>query len=207
MGNSEIEARLAARDLMIFDFDGTLADTTPLHIAAFAEVLEPFGVTVDYPSIAGRKTRDALRDRLATVGRVLPDFDLDELAASKQRKVRDLIRNTLRPLPGVEQFLAWALARMRLAIYSSGSRGTIEVSLERLRMRGRFDPVLCAEDVEHAKPDPEGFLKVLAITGVPTHRAVVFEDSDAGVASARAAELDVVDVRVTPFEQLSATLT
>lgn len=205
MDDAEIATLLTSRELMIFDFDGTLADTTALHIAAFAEVLAPFAVAVDYASIAGRKTRDALQVRLASVGITLPEDKLDAIAGAKQQRVRALIQERLRPMPGVDRFLRWAALRSRLAIYSSGSRGTMQISLERLGYGGWFDPLLCAEDVTRAKPDPEGFLRVLALTSTPAPRAVVFEDADAGVMSARAAGVAVIDVRVTSFEQLART--
>ena len=59
---------LQGKRLLIFDFDGTVADTSPLHAAAFAQVLAPLGIAVDYPAIAGLKTLDAMRKCLAAGG-------------------------------------------------------------------------------------------------------------------------------------------
>ena len=202
MADSDIWGMLEGKDLMIFDFDGTLADTSAFHASAFADVLAPFGVAAEYETISGRKTRDALVERLGSSGIVLAEGELDALASAKQQRVRKLIQDGLRPLPGVESFLRWASTRARLAIYSSGSRGTVEISLARLGYLGRFDPMLCAEDVVRAKPDPEGFLKVLGLTGVSSVRAVVFEDSDSGIGAARRAGIAVVDVRLISFERL-----
>ena len=202
MSNFNTESLLADRELMIFDLDGTLADTSAFHASAFADVLAPFGVAAEYETISGWKTRDALVERLASSGIVLAEGELDALARAKQQRVRKLIQDGLQPLPGVERFLRWASTRARLAIYSSGSRGTVEISLARLGYLGRFDPLLCAEDVVRAKPDPEGFLKVLGLTGVPSNHAVVFEDSDSGIGAARRAGLAVVDVRLISFEYL-----
>lgn len=193
---------LQGKRLLIFDFDGTLADTSPLHAAAFNEVLAPWGLNVDYPAIAGLRTRDALAVCFATSGVNVPESQLLQLTLAKQSHVRTLIRKELRPLPGVDEFLRWARPRYSLALYSSGSRGTVTLAMEKLGYTGWFDPLLCAENVVHAKPHPEGFLKVLAMAGINAECALVFEDSDAGIEAAERAGIATSDVRATPFEIL-----
>jgi HAD superfamily hydrolase (TIGR01509 family) len=74
--------------------------------------------------------------------------------------------------------------------------------MEKLGYTGWFDPMLCAEDVMRAKPDPEGFLKVLAMACLHAESALVFEDSGAGLKAAQRAGLTTLDVRVVPFEEL-----
>lgn len=186
---------LQGKRLLIFDFDGTVADTTPLHAAAFTEVLAPLGVAVDYPRIAGLKTLDAMRQCLNGVGRILDEAELAALVAAKQQRARQMIGEALKPLPGVDEFLRWARPRYRLAMVTSGSRGTVNLALEKLGYTGWFDPLVCADDMARAKPDPEGFLQVLRMTGVPAEEALVFEDAEAGFLAAGAASLAYVDVR------------
>lgn len=193
---------LQGKRLLIFDFDGTVADTTPLHAAAFAQVLAPLGVAVDYPSIAGMKTLDAMRQCLNKVGRILDDAELAALVAAKQQRARQMIGEALLPLPGVDEFLRWARQRYRLAMVTSGSRGTVNLALEKLGYTGWFDPLVCADDMARAKPDPEGFLQVLRMTGVLAEEALVFEDSQAGFRAAEAADLDFVDARQNPWQVL-----
>lgn len=192
--------KLQGKRLLIFDFDGTVADTTPLHAAAFTEVLAPLGVAVDYPRIAGLKTLDAMRQCLNGVGRILDDAELGALVAAKQQRARQMIGEALKPLPGVDELLRWARPRYRLAMVTSGSRGTVDLALEKLGYTGWFDPLVCADDMARAKPDPEGFLQVLRITGVPAEEALVFEDSQAGFKAAEAADLDFVDARQNPWQ-------
>lgn len=187
--------RLAGKRLLIFDFDGTVADTSPLHALAFAKVLAPCGVAVHYPSIAGMKTLDAMRHCLAAQGRAVPEPELESLTREKQAEVRRLIATGLAPLPGVDEFLQWAREGYRLAMVTSGSRQTVELSLEKLGYSGLFEPILCAEDVERSKPAPDGFLKCLALAEVPAGEALIFEDSEAGFAAARAAGVDFEDAR------------
>ena len=192
---SDLSEKLRGKVLLIFDFDGTVADTTPLHAAAFSQVLAPMGVMVDYSSIAGLKTLDAMRQCLNGAGQALDEAAIAVLVTAKQQLVRQMIGQALQPLPGVAAFLHWARPRYKLAMVTSGSRGTVSLALEKLGYTDLFDPLICADDVQKAKPDPEGFLAVINWTGVPAKHAVVFEDSDAGLVAAASAGLDCCDVR------------
>lgn len=196
----DIFAALQDKRLLIFDFDGTVADTTPLHAAAFAQVLAHLGIVINYPSIAGLKTLDAIQQCLAGAGRTLPDKEMALLVSAKQQCVREMIACGLEPLPGVDAFLRLVKPCFRMAMVTSGSRGTVSLALEKLGYTGWFDPLVCSDDVARAKPDPEGFLKALQITGVPAASAMVFEDSQAGFTAAAAAGLSFVDARLNPWQ-------
>ena len=185
---------LKGRQLLIFDFDGTVADTTPLHAAAFLNTLEPIGVSVDYQSIAGRRTADAMRLCLAAAGVTVNAMELDTLVAAKQTKVRQMMKQGLKPLPGIDKFLRWARARYQLSMVTSGSTATVRLALGFLGFDSWFKPLICADDVQNAKPHPEGFLKALRITGLTPREALVFEDSAAGFSAARQAGLEFVDI-------------
>jgi HAD superfamily hydrolase (TIGR01509 family) len=192
----ELAALLAGRRLLVFDFDGTIADSSPLHEAAFRAVLEPLGIAVDYPRLAGRSTRDALRLSYALNQQPEPDAALiDELALRKQELGRELIRTGLSALPAAEALLRWSRPRFPLALVTSGSRATIDISLDRLGMAGWFDPLITADDVTQAKPDPQGFLLALDRSQVPASEALVFEDAESGFEAARRAGIDWVDAR------------
>lgn len=195
---------LGRKRLLIFDFDGTVADTSPLHALAFAEVLAPLDVAVDYSSIAGLKTLDAMRACLMRAERELSAEQVASLVIAKQQRVRQMIARDLKPLPCVEWFLRWAKPRFRFAMVSSGSRGTVDLALEKLGYSELFSPLICAEDVGRAKPDPEGFRLALHLTGVLPEGGLVFEDSDAGLQAASNAALDVVDIRQLSWETLHA---
>jgi HAD superfamily hydrolase (TIGR01509 family) len=194
---------LKGKRLLIFDFDGTLADTSALHAEAFRRVLAPIGVQVDYPSIAGMKTLDAVAKCVAASGRKLPDSQLEALAAQKQLVAREMITLRLAPLPGVHDFLVWSRPRFQLSIATSGSRKTVQLALDKLGYGGWFAPVVCSDDVLQSKPAPDGFRRVLEITGCKAADALVFEDSDAGLAAAKAAGLECVDVRKSRWEDLA----
>ena len=195
------QALLAEKALLLFDFDGTIADTTPLHAAAFTQTLAPLGVSVDYSAIAGMKTRDALEECLKRAGLELDNVARDVLIARKQEIVRTRIESGLLPLPGVVEFLRWAREGHRLGMVTSGSRTTVELSMRVLGFDGWFDPMVTADDATRSKPDPQGYLMALKIAGVPAEHAVVFEDSDAGISAARSAGIVVCDVREHSFRE------
>jgi len=200
---------LQGRKLLIFDFDGTIADTTPLHQAAFESVFKPLNIPVDYSKIAGMKTRDAM---LMLCGKsnnnsiALSDEQIDSLVSAKQRCVRSLICDHLQPIPEIDTFLRWARSRYHLAMYSSGSFASVSLALAKLGYSDWFNPLLCAEDVVCAKPDPEGFIKVLALTGLKPSESIVFEDSWAGLEAARRSNIKSVQVALNSKELLLGLL-
>ncbi len=186
---------LQGRKLLIFDFDGTIADTSPLHAAAFNSVLQSMGVAVDYPSVAGMRTAEAILRCAADSGVILNTDELNQLVTAKQSLVREMMRLQLQPLPGVDRFLRWARQHFQLSMATSGSRGTVSLALELLGYETWFDPVVCAEDVEHAKPSPLIFEKVLSLKNCKPNQALVFEDSEAGVEAARAAGIESIRIQ------------
>jgi HAD superfamily hydrolase (TIGR01509 family) len=192
---SDISRSLRGKRALIFDFDGTIADTSPLHARAFEETLAPLGIVVDYPKLAGLKTADALEKCLKSAGLAPPEGDLESLVAHKQRRARELIAQELAPVPKIDAFLRWTRERYLVALVTSGSRRTIAGALQKLGYEDWFDPLICADDVVRAKPDPEGFITALRALACQAQEALVFEDSDSGFRAAAAAGLDYVDVR------------
>lgn len=192
------KSMLRGKKLLLFDFDGTVADTTPLHAAAFHRVLKPYGVEVDYSSIAGLTTLDAMHICLESAGLHLQSGQLAALVQEKQRIVRTMITGELKPNPGVDRFLSWAHPRFELSMVTSGSRATVELALRALRYQKLFEPLICGEDVCKGKPDPEGYLKALNSKAVLAAEALVFEDSSAGISAARRAKIECCDVSKSP---------
>lgn len=188
----DIVLALEDKQLLIFDFDGTIANTTSMHAAAFKKVLSPLGIDVHYPSIAGMKTSDALIQCANANGLELTGDQIKELQIAKQSAVRELIAIELESLQDASWFLKWASQKYHLSMATSGSRGTVSLSLVKLGFIDLFDPLVCADDVERAKPHPEPFLKVLSLTGYQANQALVFEDSEAGLAAAHAAGISCI---------------
>jgi beta-phosphoglucomutase len=172
---------------LIFDMDGTLADSDPVHLRAFAEFLAPFGVTVDeevYRStISGRTNALIFAD-------LLPHHtpaDHERFAAEKEAVFRRLATE-MEPLAGLLDLLDWADAHgIGLGLVTNAPRANLDHTLDALEIASRFRVLICAEDVARGKPDPLPYLTALERLGVRPAEAVVFEDSVAGIRAAKAA--------------------
>jgi beta-phosphoglucomutase len=182
-------------DAILFDFDGVLADTEPLHYRCWQEILTPYGIELDWPTYAS--TCIGISDRLMLAqfcNRASPPVDLDELIARYPAK-RDLFRGLItRELPffeGCREFLD-SLKPYRLAVVSSSGRLEIEPALQCAGLLDRFETLVCGGDVAKHKPAPDPYL--LAADRLGARRPLVVEDSAAGVESARAAGFDVIRV-------------
>lgn len=191
-----LASALEGKQLLIFDFDGTIADTSPLHAQAFAETLTPLGIPVCYSEIAGMRTAEALLSCFELANSARPTADiLRLLVAEKQQRVRELISTSLQPLPRIDAFLRWAQHHFPMALVSSGSRLTVSLALKKLGYEMLFQTLVFAEDVKAGKPDPEGFELALQAHRCKPDQALVFEDSDAGFQAAAAANLPYIDIK------------
>jgi HAD superfamily hydrolase (TIGR01509 family) len=193
---SPLAGLLSRKRLLIFDFDGTLVDSSPLHARAFAEIFAPHGVAVDYPRIAGMTT-DAAVDRLAAdAGLQLDEKAKAGLVGAKRERGLALIERELAAIEGAPDFVRAAADHFRLALCTSGSRRSVDAALARVGLAGCFDPEITADDVRQGKPHPEAFLQVLERAKVAAEDALVFEDADSGIAAAAAAGIEAL--RVVP---------
>jgi beta-phosphoglucomutase len=186
---------VASYDAILFDFDGVLADSEPLHYRCWREILAPYGINLEWEVYAANYIGTSDRLMLAQFCQAAsPPVELQTLIDQYPRK-RDLFREMiLRELPffeGCREFLE-TLGAYRLAVVSSSGRLEIEPPLERAGLRGYFQTLVCGGDVRPHKPAPDPYL--LAAERLEARRPLVIEDSDAGVESARAAGFDVIRV-------------
>jgi HAD superfamily hydrolase (TIGR01509 family) len=200
MSLSPLARLLSGKRLLIFDLDGTLVDSSPLHARAFRETFAPHGVEVDYPAIAGMTTGDAV-DRLA-IGLDLAPDERARLVADKRERALRLIESELDAIEGAVEFVRAAQGRFALALCTSASRAGADASLARVGLAGDFDPVITAEDVVRGKPDPEPFVRALRAHGAAPAEALVFEDAESGLAAAAAAGIEAV--RIDPADEAAA---
>lgn len=183
-------------DAVLFDFDGVLADTEPLHYAAWRDAVKPLGITLTWEvyedELIGTSDRE-LVDRLARSA--CPPLDPAAVWARFRDKQRLFLERALAhpPIPKAIADLIKSLKTKSLAVVTSTSISEIRPLLEASGLAQDFRVIVAAEDVERHKPDPEPYLLALRRLGVRHGLAV--EDSDAGERSARAAGLDVVRVR------------
>ena len=187
---------------LIFDFDGTIANTSPIHEEAFMEVCKPYNLTFNYEEIAGQSTRNAFNNILKKNNVKLASYKLEALISKKQALVRENLYSSLKfkALPNVKEFIQKYYRKYVMGIASSGSRKTIEIALRRLELYDYFKIILCSEDVIESKPSPEIFLKIISLGNFTKEECLIFEDSKNGIKASKAANIPFIDVTVYPFE-------
>ncbi len=182
-------------EAVLFDFDGVLADSEPVHFACWREVLLPLGISLEweryhqhYIGISDRKMAEDL------VKRAKRPVTVEEISArydAKTELFREEIRRQLPFAPGVVEFVR-SLNGYRVGVVSSSRSSEVRPVLEAGGLWESLSVTVFGEDVTRHKPDPEPYRKAAAILGV--RRALVVEDSEAGVASGRAAGFDVLRI-------------
>ena len=182
-------------EAILFDFDGVLVDSEPVHFACWREVLLPFGIDLDWETYRQRCIGIADRAMLETLCALAkPPLDIDRLWAQYPRKKarfreRMMQRETSRPELCE---LLQSLETYRMAVVTSSGRSEVEPLLKAAGIRRYFDAVVCGEDVERRKPAPDPYRKAAQLLGAV--RALVVEDSAAGMESGKAAGFDVLAV-------------
>lgn len=194
-------------DSILFDFDGVLADTEPLHYQCWKEILKPYGIDLEWDLYAEAFIGWSDRMMLAQFcDKASPPVDLQTLIDQypvKREKFRALVARELPFFAGCREFLD-SLKSYKLAVVSSSGRQEIEPALDRAGLLGCFETIVCGGDVTKHKPAPEPYL--LAAQRLKAQRPLVIEDSVAGVQSARAAGFDVIQVK-SPSEVREAIQT
>ncbi len=183
-------------DAILFDFDGVLIDSEPLHCACWAEVLKPLGVHLEWDfyrrECIGIDDREMLR-MMATQSD--PPRDWDELWAQYPAK-RDLFRERTLKSPPFDPALGGLLeelhGRYKLAVVTSSARVEIEPLLQAGHLREYFETMVCDREAGGLKPAPDPYLMAARVLGART--PLVVEDSAAGIAAARAAGFEFIAV-------------
>ena len=190
---------------VIFDFDGVIVDTEPLHHRAFMDVLAPFGISCSWPEYRehymGFDDRDGFRAFFERAGKKLTDADLHHLIAQKAAAFRQIATQGVTPYPGVVELIKSLAATMPVALCSGALRSDIEPILGSLAIAHHFAAVVTADDVQHSKPDPESYRLTVSrlkqkglLEDFATEGILVIEDTPAGIESARGAGLSVLAV-------------
>ena len=183
--------------VLLFDLDGTLAETNSVHFSTWVETLKPYGIEV---------TWDFYRDQIS--GRTTPEVSEDlltDLAPEEARKVGEGKEASFRertgqlvPLPGLLEFVEEARGRgMGVALVTNAPKENVFAMLGALGLEGAFAPTVVAEDVGVGKPDPGPYNAALEALGVRADEAVAFEDSPSGIASSVAAGIPTVGIAST----------
>ena len=179
---------------LIFDCDGTLADTMPLHWRAWKSITERHGIVFPeerFYLLGGVPSRHIL-----AMLREEQSLNIDPLLVSKEKENAYLqLLAHVGPIEVVVQVAHENYGKIPLAVASGGTRHVIEKVLVHLGLRQLFAAVVTSEDVVHQKPAPDIFLEAARRIGVAPEFCRAYEDTDLGMQAIRAAGMDAVDVR------------
>ena len=182
---------------LLFDLDGTLAETDSLHLPTWVDVLRPHGIEIDEvfykQNISGRSDGEIVRDLLPE----LSEAEGRDLADAKEASFRERA-GELEPLPGLLDFLEEAGGRgLKTALVTNAPEENVEAILLALELREFFDEVILSDEVGPVKPDPAPYRAALDRLGVSPEEAVAFEDSTSGISSAFGAGIPTVGIAST----------
>jgi len=180
---------------LIFDCDGTLADTMPTHYLAWQAMLGPYGIPFPEPrfyAMGGIPTERIIRALAADAGVAVTD--VEAMVLEKERLFLQHL-DALAPIVPVVAVAAAYRGKLAMAVASGGYRDVVASTLERLQLRDWFAALVTAEDTARHKPEPDVFLEAARRLGVEASACAVFEDTDIGLQAARRAGMLAVDVR------------
>ncbi len=182
---------------LLFDLDGTLAETDSLHLPTWVDALAPYGVEVDEEfykeRISGRSTPEIVRD-------LLPNLTEEEGASIGDAKEASFRERTveLEPLPGLVDFVEEGKSQgFKIALVTNAPKENVGAILPALKLQDFFETVVLADEVGAVKPDPAPYQAALKRTGVSAEEALAFEDSLSGLASSVAAGIPTVGIAST----------
>jgi beta-phosphoglucomutase len=182
-------------DAILFDFDGVLVDSEPVHYSCWYDLLQSVGIELTWEVYHGRFSGIShlgLIEQFAELRNPpVPIDQMWEIYGQKQQLYRQKSEGGHLLLPATREMLR-SLAGFRLAVVTSSARADVETQLSNAGVRDCFEVVVCRDDVKMLKPSPECYL--LAAERLGIRHALVLEDSPPGMAAARAAGFEVLPV-------------
>lgn len=187
---------------LLFDLDGTLADTDALHQPTWVAALRPHGIDVTEEfyrqRISGRLSPEVLEELLPHLSREEGQSIADTKEADFRNRAADL-----RPLAGLIDFMESGRRHgLRSALVTNAPRENVGAVLRGLDLEGYFDSTVLAEEVGVGKPDPEPYKAALGKLDVRAGETVAFEDSTSGIASAVGADIRTVGIATTQPQEI-----
>jgi HAD superfamily hydrolase (TIGR01509 family) len=192
---------------VIFDFNGVLVDDEHVHFELFRDVVAELGIPLtdqQYHEVyLGYDDRRCFEEVLKDAGQVFDPERVNGLVAEKARRYIDRAETGLRYFPGAAECVKALASRWPVAINSGALRPEIEIALKTMGVRRCVSAIISAEDAKHCKPDPEGYLLALDALraehggDLEAAHCLVFEDSLAGIQSAKGAGMWAVGVSNT----------
>lgn len=184
---------------VLFDMDGVIVDSEPVHEAAFRATLHQYGHQLTEEQykqhFLGKTDEAGLRSYFAFTSETV---DFPVVLDTKAREYLQLAADQLVPYPGTLAFIRSLRAQqVPLALVTGSLRAEADIVLKAFDLVAAFSAVVAAEDIIKSKPDPEGYLKGAAALGIAPRDCVVIEDAPSGVKAAKAAGIPCVAVTTT----------
>lgn len=180
---------------IIFDCDGTLTDSMPVHFLAWQETMQRHGIV--FPETRFYELAGVPTDRIISLLSQEQGIDLDVSAASIEKEAAFLeLLHLLEPIEVILEVAEHFRNRIPLAVASGGFREVIIKQLQAIDCLDWFDVIVTAEDTQRHKPFPDVFLEAASRMQVAPENCLVYEDADLGLQAAQAAGMDAIDVRL-----------
>lgn len=179
---------------LVFDCDGTIADTMPLHYEAWVAALQEHRVEFSeamFYELAGVPTARIIEILNERHGHAMP---VQETADHKENLYQQLIPRVV-PIEPVVVLVKQYAGRLPMAVATGATQAIVRKTLGSLGLIEFFQAIVTADDVKHGKPAPDIFLESARRLGVPPASCYAFEDADLGLQAARAAGMVAVDIR------------
>jgi len=179
---------------LVFDCDGTLADTMPLHWRAWQVIAKKYKLHFPedrFYALGGVPSRDILKMLAKEQG---VTFDHIQAAHEKENAYLPLMAE-VEPIHAVVEIAKANYGKIPMAVASGGTQPIIVQVLEHLKIRQLFGAVVTSEMVQHQKPAPDIFVEAARRIGVDPKACRGYEDTDLGMTAIRAAGMEAVDVR------------
>ena len=177
----------------LFDCDGTIVDSMPLHYIAWKTALAEWNCAFDeqlFYGLGGAPVREIISLLNQKHGLNMP---VNEVSSRKESIYLQLLPQ-LKAIPEVVEHIEVGHGRIPLAVVSGSTRESVTASLLAVKLLDKFDALVCAGDYKKSKPDPEAFLLAAAKLGIAPETCLVFEDADLGIQAAKAAGMAAVKV-------------
>ena len=181
---------------LIFDLDGTLADTLPYHYIGWKIACEKFGFSVDKEFLEKQTGSPSwvIADMLLKKNNLNDKITVKEITEEKSKAFYEQ-QKYIKPIEPVVEIVKRYYGKLPMAVGTGGHRQAVERTLEITNLRQYFDIIVTANDVENFKPHPETFLKCAEKMNIEPRFIEVFEDGDLGIEAAKSAGMQATDVR------------
>ncbi|HMJ20535.1 MAG TPA: HAD family phosphatase [Terriglobales bacterium] len=182
----------------LFDCDGTIADSMPLHYVAWSRALSEWNCEFSqdlFYAWGGMPVSGIITALNERHGLSMP---VEDVSKRKEEFYLEILPQ-LKAVPEVLEHIELSHGRIPLAVVSGSTRDSVTASLDSLKLLDRFDTLVCAGDYQRSKPDPQAFLIAAARLGMAPESCLVFEDAEMGIQAATAAGM--ASVKVPPAWQ------